>query len=172
MIISSIRQLRKWFTKYPTAKKFIKFGIVGTSSTAVSLLVFWLLSLQFPALNLLTKAAGWIMGFFVGFTLNKFWTYVDQTDDGEKYLIKYIAVYAVTFFIYLGFNVLCDHYLFPNIYIANVLESFDWIQSASWIDNNGPFISNVISILLNVILNFIGTNFLVFKVPEPNEIFE
>ncbi|MBJ7427916.1 MAG: GtrA family protein, partial [Bacteroidia bacterium] len=67
--------MRAWFTKYPTAKKFIKFGIVGTSSTIVSLLVFWLLSVQFPALNLLTKAAGWIMGFFVGFTLNKFWTY-------------------------------------------------------------------------------------------------
>lgn len=172
MILVPIRRLRKWFTQYPTAKKFIKFGIVGTSSTAVSLLVFWLLSLQFPALNLLTKAAGWIMGFFVGFTLNKFWTYVDQTDDGEKYLIKYIAVYAVTFFIYLGFNLLCDHYLFPNIYIADILESFGWLESASWVDNNGPFISNVISILLNVMLNFIGTNFLVFKVPEPNEIFE
>ena len=172
MILVPIRRLRKWFTQYPTAKKFIKFGIVGTSSTAVSLLVFWLLTLQFPALNLLTKAAGWIMGFFVGFTLNKFWTYVDQTDDGEKYLIKYIAVYAVTFFIYLGFNLLCDHYLFPNIYIADILESFGWLESASWVDNNGPFISNVISILLNVMLNFIGTNFLVFKVPEPNEIFE
>lgn len=172
MILVPIRRLRKWFTQYPTAKKFIKFGIVGTSSTVVSLLVFWLLSLQFPALNLLTKAAGWIMGFFVGFTLNKFWTYVDQTDDGEKYLIKYIAVYAVTFFIYLGFNLLCDHYIFPNIYIANILESLGWLQSAEWTNNNGPLVSNVISILLNVMLNFIGTNFLVFKVPEPNEIFE
>jgi len=70
MILGPIRKLRVWFAKYPTAKKFIKFGIVGTSSTMVSLLVFWLLSLQFPALNLLTKAAGWIMGFLLGFTLN------------------------------------------------------------------------------------------------------
>lgn len=172
MILTPIRRLRKWFAQYPIAKKFIKFGIVGTSSTVVSLLVFWLLSLQFPALNLLTKAAGWIMGFFVGFTLNKFWTYVDQTEDGEKYLIKYIAVYAVTFFIYLGFNFLCDHYLFPNIYLANLAQNLNWQMSSVWLNNNGPFVSNIISILLNVMLNFIGTNFLVFKVPEPDKIFE
>jgi putative flippase GtrA len=172
MILTPIRRLRKWFAQYPTAKKFIKFGIVGTSSTVVSLLVFWLLSLQFPALNLLTKAAGWIMGFFVGFTLNKFWTYVDQTEDGEKYLIKYIAVYAVTFFIYLGFNFLCDHYLYPNVYLADIAQNFGWQISANWLTNNGPFVSNIISILLNVMLNFIGTNFLVFKVPEPDKIFE
>jgi putative flippase GtrA len=172
MILGPIRKLRVWFAKYPTAKKFIKFGIVGTSSTMVSLLVFWLLSLQFPALNLLTKAAGWIMGFFVGFTLNKFWTYVDQTDDGEKYLIKYIAVYAITFFIYLGFNFLCDHYIFPNVYMADFFKSMEWLKTSEWLNNNGPFVSNIISILLNVMLNFIGTNFLVFKVPEPYKIFE
>lgn len=172
MIFGPIKKLRKWFAQYPTAKKFIKFGIVGTSSTLVSLLVFWLLSLQFPALNLLTKAVGWIMGFFVGFTLNKFWTYVDQTDDGEKYLIKYIAVYAVTFFLYLGFNLLCDHFIFPNIYIADMAKSFGWKLTSVWLNNNGPFVSNIIAILLNVILNFIGTNFLVFKVPEPDKIFE
>jgi putative flippase GtrA len=172
MILGPIKQLRKWFAQYPTAKKFIKFGIVGTSSTAVSLLVFWLLSLQFPALNLLTKAAGWLMGFFVGFTLNKFWTYVDQTEDGEKYLIKYIAVYAITFFIYLGFNFLCDHYILPNMYLAKFAQNFGWLLTANWLGSNGPFVSNIISILLNVILNFIGTNFLVFKVPEPDKIFE
>jgi putative flippase GtrA len=172
MVITTIRHIRKWFAQYPTAKKFIKFGIVGTSSTLVSLLVFWLLSLQFPALNLLTKAVGWIMGFFVGFTLNKLWTYVDQADDGEKYLLKYIAVYAVTFFVYLGFNFLCDHYLMPNKYMADIVNSFGWVLSAAWLNNNGPFVSNIISILLNVMLNFFGTNFLVFKVPEPDQIFE
>ena len=112
------------------------------------------------------------MGFFVGFTLNKFWTYVDQTDDGEKYLIKYIAVYAITFFLYLGINLLCDHFIFPNIYIANIAESFGWQLTSVWLNNNGPLVSNIIAILLNVILNFIGTNYLVFKVPEPDKIFE
>ncbi|MBJ7428640.1 MAG: hypothetical protein JHD28_06765, partial [Bacteroidia bacterium] len=97
---------------------------------------------------------------------------VDQTEDGEKYLIKYIAVYAITFFIYLGFNFLCDHYIFPNVYVANFLKSIEWVKTSEWFSNNGPFVSNIISILLNVMLNFIGTNFLVFKVPEPDKIFE
>jgi putative flippase GtrA len=172
MIIRLIKQLRQWFAQYPTSKKFIKFGIVGTSSTAVSLLVFYLLSIQFPALNLVSKAIGWLMGFFVGFTLNKFWTYVDQTEDGEKYLIKYIAVYAVTFFIYLGFNFVCDHYLHPNLFLADLIQNLKWTLTIGWLKENGPLVSNIISILLNVMLNFIGTNFLVFKVPDHDKIFD
>jgi len=81
-----------WLRQYPTIRKFLKFGIVGATRAGVSLGVFWLISLQYPALNLVSKAIGYIMGFFVGFTLNKFWTYIDQTEEDEKYLLKYIMV--------------------------------------------------------------------------------
>jgi putative flippase GtrA len=56
--------------------------------------------------------------------------------------------------------------------LADIAQNFGWQISANWLTNNGPFVSNIISILLNVMLNFIGTNFLVFKVPEPDKIFE
>lgn len=172
MVVATINSLRQWFRNYPIAKKFVKFGIVGSSSACVSLGVFWLLSLQFPALNLLSKAIGYIMGFFVGFSLNKFWTYVDQTEDGEKYLLKYILVYASTFVIYLVFNFFCDHYLYPNTYVAHLagVFGFDWLKA--WLQLNGPLVSNILSIFLNVFLNFFGTNYLVFRLPDPDKIFE
>ncbi len=152
--------------------KFTKFGIVGVISTLASLFVFWIISLQFPQYNLPAKAVGYIMGFFVGFTLNKLWTYVDQAEDGEKYLVKYLIVYGITFFVYLGFNFLCDHYLHPEVFIADLLSEFLSEDQLFFLTENGTFVSNVLSIGLNVGMNFLGTNFLVFKVPDPDTLFD
>lgn len=167
-----IQKLRLWLRKYPLMRKFLKFGIVGTISTLVSLAAFWLMNLQFPQYNLLSKAIGYILGFFVGFGLNKFWTYIDQTDDDEKYLVKYIMVYGITFVIYLVFNFVCDHYAYPNLWMAHIVEPMGYMRAAAWMEHNGPLISNMLSIVLNVFLNFFGTNFLVFRVPDPDRLFE
>lgn len=167
-----IQSFRLWLRQYPTARKFLKFGIVGATSASVSLGVFWLLSLQFPALNLLSKAIGYVMGFFVGFTLNKFWTYIDQTEEDEKYLLKYILVYAITFIIYLVVNFVFDHMVHPNQWFAQLANNLDLASTALWLTENGPLISNVLAIFINIFLNFFGTNKLVFKVPEPDHLFD
>ncbi|MES2780668.1 MAG: GtrA family protein [Bacteroidota bacterium] len=171
-MITFVSKLRKSIRKYPLLHKFTKFGIVGVISTLASLFVFWIISLQFPQYNLPAKAVGYIMGFFVGFTLNKLWTYVDQAEDGEKYLVKYLIVYGITFFVYLGFNFLCDHYLHPEVFIADLLSEFLSEDQLFFLTENGTFVSNVLSIGLNVGMNFLGTNFLVFKVPDPDTLFD
>ncbi len=150
----------------------MKFGFVGVASTIASLMVFWLITLQFPQYNLIAKAIGYIMGFFVGFALNKLWTYVDQAEDGEKYLLKYVIVYAFTFFVYLIFNYACDHYLHPERIVGPIVQWFGFTEIGAWLLVNGTFVSNVLSIGINVVINFLGTNFLVFKVPSPQELFE
>jgi len=172
MFIKPIHNFRLWLRQYPMTRKFIKFGIVGSTSAMVSLGVFWMISLQYPAFNLLSKAVGYIMGFFVGFTLNKFWTYIDQTGDGEKYLLKYIVVYAVTFLVFLVFNFVCDHFVFPNLILANMTDASGYLLLSDWLRDNGPLISNLLAIFVNIFLNFFGTNYLVFKVPEPEHLFD
>jgi putative flippase GtrA len=169
--VNYISVFRKWIRRYPFVHKFLKFGFVGVASTIASLFVFWLINLQFPQYNLLAKAIGYLMGFFVGFTFNKFWTYVDQTEDGEKYLLKYVFVYGITFFVYLLFNYICDHFIHPEVYISSVFVRFGAEGFAAWLLLNGTLVSNVLSIGVNVCLNFLGTNFLVFKVPSPQELF-
>lgn len=171
-MIPSISDFRKSLRKHPLLHKFTKFGIVGVISTLASLFVFWMITLQFPQYNLPAKAVGYIMGFFVGFTLNKLWTYVDQAEDGEKYLVKYLIVYGVTFFIYLGFNFLCDHYIHPEIYVADWFGALFTDEQTLFIRENGTLVSNLLSIGLNVGMNFLGTNFLVFKVPDPEKLFD
>jgi putative flippase GtrA len=172
MNIGMVQTFRIWLKRYPLLRKFLKFGIVGATSAAVSLAVFWLIVNQYPSLNLLSKGIGYVMGFFVGFTLNKFWTYIDQTEDGEKYLLKYILVYAITFFVYLIFNFACDHFIHPNTWMAEMSLNMGYERCSLWFTENGPLVSNLLAIGLNVFLNFFGTNFLVFKLPEPNKLFD
>ena len=95
------------------------------------------------------------MGFFVGFTLNKFWTYIDQTEGDEKYLLKYILVYAVTFVIYLLINFVFDHMLHPNEWMAMLLNTENQLFAKEWLLENGPLVSNVLAIFINIFLNFL-----------------
>lgn len=170
--VNSITAIRQWIRQYPFLHKFLKFGFVGCASTLTSLFVFWIISLQYPQYNLLSKAIGYLLGFFVGFSLNKFWTYVDRTGDGEKYLLKYIIVYAITFFVYLLFNFICDHYIHPEVFIADTIQSLGFEEYATWARERGTLVSNLLAIGLNICLNFLGTNYLVFRVPEPEELFD
>jgi putative flippase GtrA len=171
-MIKLIHAVRVWIRNYPFLHRFAKFGIVGVISTLASLFVFWLITLQYPQFNLPAKAIGYIMGFFVGFSLNKLWTYVDQTEDGERYLLKYIIVYGITFFVFLGFNFICDHYIHPEVFIARALSPIITEHWSIFITSNGPLVSNVLAIGVNVGMNFLGTNFLVFRVPDPKDLFD
>lgn len=171
-MIKIIHALRVWIRNYPFLHRFAKFGIVGVISTLASLFVFWLITLQYPQYNLPAKAIGYIMGFFVGFSLNKLWTYVDQTEDGERYLLKYIIVYGITFFVFLGFNFICDHYIHPEIFVTQLLSPFLSDSWTAFLLSNGPLVSNILAIGLNVGMNFLGTNFLVFRVPDPKDLFD
>ena len=172
MLMHQIQKFRMWLRQYPTIRKFLKFGIVGATSAGVSLGVFWLISLQYPALNLMSKAIGYVMGFFVGFTLNKFWTYIDQTEEDEKYLLKYVMVYGITFVVYLLVNFVFDHILQPNQWFASMATQMEFDFIATYLTENGPLVSNILAIFINIFLNFFGTNKLVFKVPEPDRLFE
>lgn len=163
---------RQRIRRYPFLHKLLKFIIVGATAAITSLFVSWLISLSFPQYNLIGKAIGYIIGFFVGFTLNKIWTYVDRAEDGERYLMKYMIVYAITFVVYLLFNYVCDHVLRlhqPFYWVLDVLQLHQLSEIAYTYDTS---VSNFVSILVNSILNFLGTNYLVFKVPRPEEFFE
>jgi putative flippase GtrA len=155
---------------YPLLKKLIKFGLVGFSAAVVSILIHWLIILQFPQYNLVGKAIGSLLGFFMGFALNKLWTYVDRTDDNEKYLGKYFIVYFVTFIIYLVINYYLDHWVFLNIIYISKVQPFDFVIFK--INIQREVLSNIISIGINAVLNFIGTNYLVFRIKEQGKITE
>ncbi|MBI3234167.1 MAG: GtrA family protein, partial [Bacteroidetes bacterium] len=128
---------------YPLLKKLIKFGLVGFTAAVISILIHWLIILQYPQMNLVGKAIGSIVGFFVGYALNRIWTYVDRTDDDQKYLGKYFIVYLVTFFIYLLLNFFFDHYFLTQVIYISKEQPFNFILFSVVIKRE--VLSNVIS---------------------------
>ncbi len=86
--------------------------------------------------------------------------------------MKYIIVYVVTFVFYLFFNFICDH-------VVRLHEPIYWVVKILKLDSltemfyrNDTTVSNLMSIGVNAVLNFIGTNYVVFRVPKPEEIFD
>jgi hypothetical protein len=65
-----------------------------------------------------------------------------------------------------------DHFLHPNSYFATIAQNLDFNFFAIYLNENGPLVSNILAIFINIFLNFFGTNKLVFKVPEPEQLFE
>ncbi len=88
------------------AKQFSKFSVTGTVTTIVDLgsLTFFMEILKIPLRPSVGSAA--LIGFTVAFFVNKYWSF----KNGEKQLFKqysrFIAVYAVSFFIGVGFTIL------------------------------------------------------------------
>jgi putative flippase GtrA len=86
--------------------------------------------------------------------------------------MKYVIVYAATFLVYLVFNYTCDHLLRLHQPVYWALDWFQLHEVADWAYKYDTTVSNAASIVVNAVLNFLGTNFLVFRVPKPEELFD
>ena len=79
-------------------------------------------------------------GVFVGFFLNKNWTFTANEVKAEKIVIHYFAVYIVS----LGINLL---------FLRITVGSFEMV----------PELAYFLAICITTCTNFIGTKFFVFK---------
>lgn len=141
-------------------RKLIKFGIVGGTSFLVSYLFFLGCcqyhfhfvdnDMNYVAL-MVYATLGDAVGLFVGFRLNKQWTFRHQAKSEQRYFGRYLLVYLVTFFINKGILLLVVEYL-------RIIPDDIRLYSA-------PIIATAISAMLN----FIGTNHIVFKLADEDE---
>ncbi len=121
-------------------QQFLRFIVVGLISTAVSYGVFLgLFSLAYIHYQI-ASAAGFIAGVFVGFPLNKAWTYSKKDQTSTRQKIAYGLVYLGSLALSLVF-----------LYLAVDCVGLD------------ARIANVLSIGLTTCTNYIGTKFFVFK---------
>lgn len=119
--------------------QFIKFCIVGLVATIISYISFYI-SLEFLHINyLISSTIGFICGIFIGYPLNKAWTFSAKEHKHDR-LIFYFLVYIFSLILSL-------------IFLKIVVEYVG-------ID---PRIAYILSIGLTTCTNFIGTRFFVFK---------
>jgi ribulose-phosphate 3-epimerase len=99
---------------------FLKFALIGGLATVINYGIFFILY-KFLSVNyLLSSAVGYMSGVFVGFNLNKKFTFKYQSGNTTLEAIKYLMIYSASLFmglillrllVYLGINVLLANLL-------------------------------------------------------------
>jgi putative flippase GtrA len=121
--------------------KVLKFGLVGVIATLLNYGSFYLLYKIFGSHYLLSSVTGYISGVLLGYFLNKYWTFVKQVDISKNYLVGYFLVYLVSLVVSQLFLLVLVEVMFLN-----------------------PLVSNIFAICVSTVLNFTGSNYLVFKI--------
>lgn len=138
-----VKEIQKWDIKlinFFLNMKFIKFLIIGGTSTILNYLTFFIL-FQFQIFNyLLSSTTGYLTGLVFGYFLNKYWSFESKSTNHIKDAILYLSVYLTS--LVVGLSV-----LYIAVEILNI----------------HPLIANIISIGITTILNFTGLKLIVFK---------
>ena len=119
--------------------ELFRFIIIGVFSSTINYLAFYFLYNFFSVFYILASGVGFVAGVFVGYGLNKNWTFQIK-EKKKQYVLKYLIIYLVSLF--LG--------LFFLNFLVQILDS-------------SPELANALTIILTTCTNFIGTKFWVFK---------
>lgn len=120
-------------------RQFFKFLVIGVLSTLVNYLCFFILFKYYLIYYLVASALGFIAGVFVGYSLNKTWTF-QVSKSSELYLHKYFAVYCIS----LLLSILILKFMVSTLLFV-------------------PELANFVAIGVTTCTNFLGVKFLVFK---------
>lgn len=120
-------------------KQFLRFIIIGCSSTFVNYSIFFILFEYFSIYYIIASGTGFVSGVFFGYGFNKSWTF-EIKKKTKSYILKYFTIYAFSLFLGLGI-------------LKLLVEVFGII----------PEIANILTIGVTTIVNFSGVKFWVFK---------
>ena len=119
-----------------------KFLIVGVIGTVINYLVFYLIYSIWNVHYILACIVGYISGLFLGFYLNKEWTFKrnDHVFSGKSLVLRYMCLYGFTL-------VVAVLVLYLITEIANV----------------DPLFGYIVSIFCSTVINFYGLKYVVFR---------
>lgn len=119
--------------------EFIRFCIVGLFNTCVNYGVYLVSMLALKTHYLIAGAIGFLSGAFVGFFLNRKWTFQAESTP-TRLIILYLLVNLAS----LGINTLVQYCV---VHLLSVPELY----------------SQIFGIMITTITNFIGVKFFVFR---------
>lgn len=121
--------------------QLVKFGIVGVIGVSINYSIFFILYHFFSVYYILSSALGFIIGIFIVFFLNKFFTFSIKDNSHAKIMI--IKYYILNLLLAgLGMIIL---YFLVDLFGMN------------------PYISNGFVIIITALFHFLGSKLLVFR---------
>ncbi len=133
----------------PERKRFIKFGLVGSSGVVVNLAFVWI-ALLVTSDESISSAAGILVSVFTNFLLNDAWTWGDRSKKGGAgtFMLRVVQYYLASAFaiaIQFGTTMLFIHM---------------WGLSV--------FLGQITGIVLGMFVNFVVNNFWTFREVRPH----
>lgn len=119
-------------------KELYRFLVTGVCAVGTDFSVYFILDLFINAD--IAKAIGFLAGSIFAYFVNKLWTF-EQKEKSVYETIRFIALYASTFFVNVGIN----HLVLDSLSIA-------WIGILAFLTATA----------VSTILNFLGMKFFVF----------
>ena len=134
----------------PERKRFIKFGLVGSSGVIVNLLFVWLTLLLIDDESI-ASAIGIFVSVFTNFLLNDAWTWGDRHKKAgaSTFLLRAVQYYlasGVAVAIQFGTTMVFIHGL-----------------------NQSVFLGQITGIVLGMFINFVVNNFWTFREDAPQD---
>lgn len=123
----------------PLIAQFVKFGVVGVSNTAITLIVYTLLLDVFGVWYVAASAIGFAVGAVNGFLWNRAWTFRGHVGD---------ALTPVRWFVVQGCGLLCNSAL---VYL--------FVDGAGV----GKLVAQVLTIMIVTVLTFIANRSWTFR---------
>jgi putative flippase GtrA len=134
--------------------KLFRFCVVGGSAFVLSIVMFNVLKNYIPFFGVhfvIASIIGDLSGLVYGFYINKHWTFTSQKKDEEKYFFKYLLLY--TFTIVLN-SLLLKAFIWVLTYYTILDESIN--------QNIRENLAKISATVITTVLNFIGTNYVIF----------
>ena len=120
-------------------EQFLKFILVGITSTVINYSIFYVFNSYFFLNYLFSAFFGYVVGVFVGYSLNVRWTFGVKKDE-ERSLVKYLLIYLLTLIIAI-------------ILLYSLVAAL----------NFKPHIAYIFVVVFATLTNFIGMKYWVFK---------
>lgn len=117
--------------------QFIKFGIVGVSNTAISLVIYYLFIWLNPALYIVGNTVGWVVSVANAFFWNNRYVFHSE-NNGKGALLKKIGK------TYLSYGA---------TFLLSTLLLYLQVDVAGWSEQIAPLVNLLITIPLNFLLN-------------------
>ena len=100
--------------------KIFKFLTVGLLNTIIGLSVIYLAMFFFKVNPFVSNAIGYGVGLFLGYFLNKRWTFSSHHHDKSS-LVIYLCVIAFSYLVNMAVVYFAINYIYLNPYVAQLL---------------------------------------------------
>lgn len=121
--------------------KFIKFSIIGSFNTIISLLIYYFL-LYINSNYIVATILAYVCSSILGYFLSKNWVFDNRNKNFKKSIIKYYVLYGSSILLnililYILVDLLSISKIIAPLIVLIVIIPYNFFISKNWVFRNG-----------------------------------